>query len=491
MPTIGTLTTVVIVLELCNISLFTLLLATPAPKHSMVTALIISCLLRSILDIAPPIVHKLVPQQLGDQLQNFEAMVSFCVANSILLRYVTVVKSAFAVSFTLPCLSLALLQLQPKRSADDYPRLPRRSILLLCGAPFVWALPVLITPIPQMIRGHTKVVSYAINSCYFDNTAFTVVSLVFTLIPLAIAVIITAIMGVVIWRFSDTVLEHPGWLFVKTKRFARFAGLVFVTMISATFYTVLLALWIPAHFSWSGKEVNPREWRERNLVLTKLNLTSVLWEAITPLLFFCIFAAQEEIYETWLGWLSAVFTLPRRKHRGVLPEGLQLSQHATQGTGTSRTLHIHSTVARDMEQSAPSSFKHHALPGKILTRPLTSSSNPRSSYGDRRRNSGLSPAPPRRKAQGTTIAYTDEQQGTPSSFRIPFQGPSMMTFGSQMSVGSHYNTSSGGEFHIADDGPPSSSTPGTQCDSAPRESGLRSETPGSSRTFGRSGLAKR
>lgn len=101
MPTIGTLTTVVIVLEvyssslsylslvltrlqLCNISLFTLLLATPAPKHSMVTALIISCLLRSILDIAPPIVHKLVPQQLGDHLQQFEAMVSFCVANSIL-----------------------------------------------------------------------------------------------------------------------------------------------------------------------------------------------------------------------------------------------------------------------------------------------------------------------------------------------------------------------------------------------------------------------
>ena len=116
------------------------------------------------------------------------------------------------------------------------------------------------------------------NSCYFDNTAFTVVSLVFTLIPLAIAVIITAIMGVVIWRFSDTVLEHPGWLFVKTKRFARFAGLVFVTMISATFYTVLLALWIPAHFSRSGKEVNRREWRERNPVLTKLNLTSVLWE---------------------------------------------------------------------------------------------------------------------------------------------------------------------------------------------------------------------
>lgn len=69
------------------------------------------------------------------------------------LRYVTVAKAAFAVSFTLvcallihtiawltlynqPCLSLALLQAKPKRSADDYPRLTRRSVLILCAAPF-------------------------------------------------------------------------------------------------------------------------------------------------------------------------------------------------------------------------------------------------------------------------------------------------------------------------------------------------------------------
>ena len=109
---------------------------------------------------------------------------SFCLR----LRYVTVVKAAYAVSFTLvgtvpvsvpyhgshqlcslqPCLYLMMVQVRPKRSADDYPRLTKAYVNGLCVGPFgmylsstvlncadrlaVWALPVLVTPIPTIIR---------------------------------------------------------------------------------------------------------------------------------------------------------------------------------------------------------------------------------------------------------------------------------------------------------------------------------------------------
>ncbi|TFK93466.1 hypothetical protein K466DRAFT_572491 [Polyporus arcularius HHB13444] len=278
MSTINAFTSAVIGLECSSILCFMLLLMTPAPKHPMVKALIISCLFRSILDILLPIVHKVVPQELGDDLSNHDAMISFCIADSILLRYVTVVKAAFAVSFTLPCLYLAIVQLQPKRSADDYPRLTRRTVLTLCGAPFVWALPVLVTPIAPIAQGliHGPV-EYNITSCYFDDPAFSIVSLVFTLVPLAIAIFITFIMGIVIWGFSNTMLENAGWLFVKTKRFARFAALVFVTMISAALYAVVLSLWIVGHKAWKG-EPDPAGWRAQNPSLTRMIRASVLWE---------------------------------------------------------------------------------------------------------------------------------------------------------------------------------------------------------------------
>ncbi|KAI0756950.1 hypothetical protein C8Q80DRAFT_67606 [Daedaleopsis nitida] len=222
------------------------------------------------------------PNRLGPNLDQHEGTVSVCVSESILLRYLTVVKAAFAVSFTLPCLSLTLLQVKPKRSADDYPRLTRRSVLVLCSAPFAWALPVLITPIPHIVQEQGPSVVFNITSCYFDDATFTIVSLAFTLIPLGLAVIISTIMGVVVWRYSDTILENAGWLFVRTKRFARFASLVIVTMISATLYTVLLSLWLHAHIAEPQNSTHHDvEWREDHPLLTKFTRASVLWEVIS------------------------------------------------------------------------------------------------------------------------------------------------------------------------------------------------------------------
>ena len=78
----------------------------------------------------------------------------------------------------------------------------------------------------------------------------------------------------IIWRFSDTMLEQTGWLFVRTKRFTRFAALVFVSMVSAILYTAVLSQWIrlrhagPDHLTvWASD----KEW----LALIR---TSMLWE---------------------------------------------------------------------------------------------------------------------------------------------------------------------------------------------------------------------
>ncbi len=102
--------------------------------------------------------------------------------------------------------------------------------------------------------------------------------MVFTLIPLAIAVIITSIMGVIIWRYSNTILEQSGWLFVKTKRFARFAGLVFVTMLSAALYTGVISLWVRAHRQ--SRNHDPAAWRDANPVAVRFSHASVLWEGM-------------------------------------------------------------------------------------------------------------------------------------------------------------------------------------------------------------------
>ncbi|KAI0361576.1 hypothetical protein OH77DRAFT_1391644 [Trametes cingulata] len=473
---LSSLTSAVIGLELCNIVLLSLLLATPAPKHSMVKSLMVACLLRSILDVLPPIVQKARPNDFQPHTLNEQtALVSFCISDSVLLRYVTVVKAAFAVSFTLPALWLAIIQIRPKCSADDYPRLTRRTVLLLCIGPFVWALPVLIVPIPHLIQGANTWVSYNINSCYFVDNAFTIVSLVFTLVPLAFAVIISGAIIFVISRWSKTTSSHHRVQF--NKRSARFAALVLVTVISASFYTVVMTLWVTGHDQWSSP------WPFQ---------LSVMWEAITPFLFFLIFAAQDEIYETWLEWLSHVVRCPRRD-RGRNPQDSPgISQYVTYDSYISPSNHpTYSKVPHDVV--SPSEGSPPTFPGRIIPRPTSFKFSRGSHSTDRRLNhraslsvpgaDGLTP-PPRRKYHRPQTA---EEPSKISKFRLPFvHSPSLTAFGSQPSVLSHQNNSSVGETSGSGD---DCGVPTTTLESHGGE-GPRSDTPMSTRTFGR-GVAGR
>ncbi|KAI0363903.1 hypothetical protein BV20DRAFT_957315 [Pilatotrama ljubarskyi] len=477
---LSSLTSAVIGLELCNIILLSLLLATPAPKHSMVKALMVACLLRSILDVLPPIVQKARPDEFQPHMLNGQTtLVSFCVSDSVLLRYVTVVKAAFAVSFTLPALWLAIIQIRPKCSADDYPRLTRRTVLLLCIGPFVWALPVLLVPIPHLIQGTNLWVSYNINSCYFVDNAFTIVSLVFTFVPLALAVIISGSVIFVISRWSKTTPSHHR--LQCNKRSARFAALVLVTVISASFYIVVLALWISGHNQWSST------WPFQ---------LSVMWEAVTPFLFFIIFAAQDEIYETWLGWLSRAVRCPRREHDRYLQNSPGMSQYVTYDSYISPSDHpTYSRVPHDIEatpRSPPPTF-----PGKIIPRPMSFKFSRNSRYTDRRHYQGaslsapgvdgLSP-PPRRKHSRTQAV---EEPSKMSKFRLPLvHSPSLTTFGSQPSVFTQPNSSSIGELSASrEDCGVLTTTQGSH--EGAGWDRARSDTPMSTRTFGHQHAASR
>lgn len=125
---------------------------------------------------------------------------------------------------------------------------------------------MLIVPIPRLVQGQLLSVSFNIvsaqtsynlpmlirihqNSCYFTDKAFTIVSLIFTLIPLAFAVIVSGSVILVISRWRNADPSHRAA--ICSKRTTRFAALVVVTVISAIFYTVALTLWVKGHEAWA------------------------------------------------------------------------------------------------------------------------------------------------------------------------------------------------------------------------------------------------
>lgn len=84
-------------------------------------------------------------------------------------------------------------------------------------------------------------------------------------------------MAVVVWKYSDTMLNRSGWLFVKTARFARFAALVFVTMVSAALYAMVLARWSHDHSRWPG---DPLRWLSDH-GWVRMVRSSVIWEGMS------------------------------------------------------------------------------------------------------------------------------------------------------------------------------------------------------------------
>lgn len=131
---------------------------------------------------------------------------------------------------------------------------------------------------------------------------------------------------------------------------------------------------------------------------------------------------------------------------------------------------VQSTIVCDAEQMGP------VFPEKIMMNPFSSACT---HHNDWRRGNGLPPPPPHSSSK-VAVAGGDSPRTT-SRFRPPFQGPSLTTFGSQFSTESRYIPPFPGDL-------PSAIEHGStekQSESDTRDE-MRSGTPGSSRTFGRS-----
>ncbi|EMD42091.1 hypothetical protein CERSUDRAFT_90689 [Gelatoporia subvermispora B] len=288
----------VIVIEVTGIVLLTLLLATPARKHFIVDALVVTTILRSLFDVIPPILREALPGRFAD-LESHMSILRFCIADQIIVRYLTVVKAAFIVDFTLPVLYLAI-----KHSSKDKQRNPaqspcqfyRTTILTFCAAPFVWALPVLLVPLRSLDRNPLglKPYFYAIH-CVIADDAFQVVSIVLTMVPMMIALITSTVIVVYLWKFCDLPILSRTLGMLDALRVYRFAALCLTIVISAVLYCAVLGAWAQHHIFKYG-----------------VMSASIVWEAISPCIIFLIFFAQKEVYDIWRESCARLLCRPRQ-----------------------------------------------------------------------------------------------------------------------------------------------------------------------------------
>ncbi|KAH9919077.1 uncharacterized protein B0H18DRAFT_1029064, partial [Fomitopsis serialis] len=285
------LTHIVVVLQFCGLVLLTALLATPAHRHPIVNGIVGLSIIRCIVGIVPATIYLSSPRYRAslDNLQQHAGWARFCVADSLLLNYITIAKSAFAISFTLgyfaDCYE-ALCYLAWKFTSNHRDRLEtqntpqffKRTIIVLCVGPFLWALPVILAP--EFIRSDV---------CVVNNNVAQILALLLTLIPLTVAVIASMMLLFVLWKYYKLPDLRHSFELLHPLRIVRFAALV-STIIVLQFCDLECQ---NAFEAWLK--------------------TSFTWESVSPLIFFLIFAAQEEIYSVWWQWIRR--WLPHRSFK--------------------------------------------------------------------------------------------------------------------------------------------------------------------------------
>lgn len=375
----------VIVLEVIGILLLSALLVTPAHKHAIVNAIIGAALLRNISAVVPLFAYEALWEQFN-QIQQHPTLSHFCGIFGILLRYLTVVKAAFAVSFTLPLLYLAL---KNARNAEGAPRgspFNKRTVVALCVTPFLWALPTVFIPLRRLgalsPQFHQAV-------CIISDPAYQFVSLSLMIAPLVLASFISLIFVWVLWRSVKLPLFSHSLGILDATRILRFGALLAIIVLSAILYAVVMA-------TWAQGNDDPG----RVFPMDTTFAVSVVWEAITPIMMFFIFGAHEEVFEVWTSWYYHIpKPLPTElptSGRGS-PESLSVAKPPpTQPKRFSRVREsilaikseIH-TSGGDLESGLPLDVSRkrrslrrsgdprpvpplHTLPRKILLRPLSS-----------------------------------------------------------------------------------------------------------------------
>ncbi|TCD71555.1 hypothetical protein EIP91_008936 [Steccherinum ochraceum] len=177
-----------VILEVIGIALLLALLITPAPKHAIVNALAVATILRSVFAIIQSVMYQRFRDEF-DHILLHPNIANFCIGFSIILRYLTVVKAAFTVSFTLPLFYLAI---QHSRytgfSSSSSSAFYRGTIGILCVGPFIWALPTILVAIPPIMNNKESLKPMFYQAtCTISNTPYQVVSLSLMIVALFFA----------------------------------------------------------------------------------------------------------------------------------------------------------------------------------------------------------------------------------------------------------------------------------------------------------------
>lgn len=294
------LTHILVVLQFCGLVLLTALLATPAHRHPIVNGIVGLSITRCIIGIVPALLYLSSSRYKAslDKLPQHAGWARFCVADSLLLNYTTIAKSAFAISFTLPCVYLAWKFTSKHRGrleTRNTPQFFKRTIIMLCVGPFLWALPVILAVIPSLRHPLQLNPEFIGEICVVNNSAAQILALLLTLIPLTVAVIASMMLLFVLWKYYKLPDLRHSFELLHPVRIIRFAALVSTIIVSAILYAIVLA-------TWARYRANASDLGCRNTFQAWLK-TSAAWESVSPLIFFLIFAAQEEIYSVWWQWI--------------------------------------------------------------------------------------------------------------------------------------------------------------------------------------------
>ncbi|CAL1695744.1 unnamed protein product [Somion occarium] len=266
-------------------------------EHAIVNSMTIAALLRSICAVIPPIAYQRLSVQF-DAIRMHASLQKLCISMAIILRYLTVVKAAYSVSFTLPLLYLAVKHSKQSMQGNSSGKSMffTRTVALLCIGPFVWALPAIIIPIPTIVHDrHALHPMFFEAICTVSHTSYQIVSLTQMILPLLCATGISLAFVWYLWKSVKLPLASHTLGLLDLTRILRFGALLGIIVLSAVLYTIVMATWARDHVRLHG-----------NMPMRTVFIISMVWEAITPILMFFIFGAQEEVFAVWHSWFRSL-----------------------------------------------------------------------------------------------------------------------------------------------------------------------------------------
>lgn len=189
-----------------------------------------------------------------------------------------------------PLLYLAIVHSRDtNRSAAASPAFYQRTIIMLWIGPFIWALPTIIIPIPTIIRDRSLLhPEFYQAACTISDTAYQSASLSLMVTPLLFATGVSIAFAYKLWRSVKLPITSHSLGILDVARIIRFGALLAIIALSAILYTTVMA-------NWAMHRINPAKAVPMNIQFE----ISVVWEAVTPILMFFIFGAQEEIFDAW------------------------------------------------------------------------------------------------------------------------------------------------------------------------------------------------